>query len=157
MKNDSDTIRLLWPVAIVIMSLVIIIDFSVPGQIESDEIIEVLRERQQYYNAARNYHYSYELITSERQFTVTEGFVNFIGEHEKIEYSVSPLFNEVNWYRLIATNHQGIYPLRILSGLVLPLLTIISIAIAHYYTKRSTTLVFVLEVCLIADLVYLMQ
>ena len=157
MKNDSDTIRLLGSVAFILMSLVVIIDFSVPGQIKSDEIIDVIRERQQYYNAARNYHYSYELITSERQFAVTEGFVNFIQEQEKIEYAVSPLFNEVNWYRLIAINHQGIYPLRILSGLVLPLLTIISIAIAHYCTRRSSTLVFVLEVCLIADLVYLMQ
>ena len=156
MNKHQHKLRVTLYATFVLAALVIIADFILPGRIINDEIIRVERERQQYYNAARNYHYSYKVITNEHQFSVTEDFAGLVQGHEKIEYSVSRIFKEVNWYRLLSSENRAVYSLRIISGLVLPLLTIISIIIAYRYKKNISTLVFVLQVLLIADMIFLM-
>lgn len=140
----------------VLAALVIIFDFVLPGRIINDEIIYIKKEQQQYYNAARNYHYSYKIITSEHQFSVTEDFAELAQNHEKIEYSVSYIFKEVNWYRLFSDENRDTFSLRIISGFVLPLLTIISILAAYRYKKNIGKLVFVLQTILIANLIFLL-
>ncbi len=137
-------------------ALVILVDFVSPGRIINDKIINVQRERQQYYNAAKNYHYSYKVITSEHEFLVAEDFAKLELANKKIEYSVSRIFKEVNWYRLLSSENKSVYSLRIVSGLVLPLLTIISIFVVFRYKKEIGTLVLILQILLIADLILLM-
>ena len=157
MNKLQHKLRLSLYATFVLAALVIIVDFILPGRIIIDEIINVERERQQYYNAARNYHYTYKAITSEHQFWVSEDFAQLVQDHEKIEYSVSRIFKEVNWYRLLSSENKSFYSLRIISGLVLPLLTIISIFVAFLYKKNIGTLVFVLQTLLIADLIFLIK
>jgi len=142
--------------AFTLAALGVLVDFASPGRIINDEIINVQRERQQYYNAARNYHYSYKVITSEHEFLVAEDFAELELVNEKIEYSVSRIFKEVNWYRLLSSENKSFHSLRIVSGLVLPLLIIISIFVAFRYKKKIGTLVFILQILLIADLIFLM-
>ncbi|MCA6074994.1 hypothetical protein [Fulvivirga sedimenti] len=156
MNDHQHKLRLSLYTTFVLAALVILFDFILPGRVVNDEIIDVKRERQQYFNAARNYHYSYKVITSEHQFSVAENFAQLVQDHEKIEYSVSRIFKEVNWYRLLSSENNSFYSLRILSGLVLPLLTIISILVAYLYKKNIGILVFVLQVLLVADLIFLM-
>ena len=139
----------------ILAALVVLVDFASPGRIINDEIINVQRERQQYYNAARNYHYSYKVITSEHEFLVAEDFAELELVNEKIEYSVSRIFKEVNWYRLLSSENKSFYSLRIASGLILPLLTIISIFAGFQYKKKIGTLVLILQILLIADLIFL--
>lgn len=141
--------------AFVLTALVIMVDFILPGRVIIDEIISVKKERQQYYNAASNYHYSYQIITPKHQFSVAEDFAELVHGHDKIEYSVSRIFKEVNWYGLLSSENRAIYSLRIISGLVLPLLTILSIFIAYRFKKNIGTLIFVLQVLMIADLIFL--
>ena len=156
MNDHQHKLRLSLYAIFVLAALVIILDFILPGRVVNDEIIDVKIERQQYFNAARNYHYSYKVITSEHQFSVAEDFAELIQDEEKIEYSVSRIFKEVNWYRLLSSENRAVYSLRILSGLVLPLLTILSILLAYRYKKKMGTLGFVLQVLLVADLIFLM-
>lgn len=156
MNKHQHKLRLLVYATFVLAALVIIVDFVLPGRIINDEIINVKRERQQYYNAARNYHYSYKVITNEHQFSVDEDIAELVQNHEKIEYSVSRIFKEVNWYKLLSSENRAFSSLRIISGIVLPLLTIISILVAYRYKRNIGTLVFVLQTLLIADLVFLL-
>ena len=156
MNKHQHNLRLSLNAAFTLAALVILVDFVSPGRILNDEIINVQRERQQYYNAARNYHYSYKVITSEHEFLVAEDFAELKLVNKKIEYAVSPIFKEVNWYRLLASESKSFYSLRIVSGLVLPMLTIISIFVAFRYKKKIGTLVFILQILLIADLIFLM-
>jgi len=149
-------LRLSLYAAFTLVALVILVDFVSPGSIINDEIIHVQKERQQSYNAARNYHYSYKVITSEHEFLVTEDFAELELVHEQIEYSVSRIFKEVNWYRLLSSESKSFYSLRIASGLVLPLLTIILIFVVFQYKKKIGTLVYILQILLIADLIFLM-
>jgi hypothetical protein len=136
-------------------ALLILVDFVSPGSILNNQIINVEKERQNYYNAGGNYHYSYKVITSEHEFLVTEDFAKLKLEGEKIEYSVSRLFKQVNWYRLRSSDNKSYYSLRIASGLVLPLLVLISIFVAFRFKKKIATLVFILQILLMADLLFL--
>ena len=138
-----------------LVALVIMADLLLPGIVIHDEVIQVEGELQQYYNAASNHHYSYQVITNHHQFSVAEDFAQQVKQKDEIEYAVSPIFHEVNWYRVPSSPNKSVYSLRILSGLALPLLTIISMVLSFLYLKNINTLVFVLQVLLIADLVFL--
>lgn len=139
----------------VFAALVILADLVLPGKIVTDEILDIKRERQQYYNAAGNYHYSYKVITAKHHFWVSENFAELIQENQKIEYSISRIFKEVNWYRLLTSENREIYSLRILSGFVIPLTLIIVIGLGFKYEEKISVLVFVIQVLVIADLIFL--
>lgn len=156
MSNHQDKLRLLIHAIFILAALIVLVDFTLPGRIINDKIIEVKKERQQYYNAARNYHYSYKLHAHQHQFSVAEDFAELIQDEEKVEYSVSRIFKEVNWYRIPSSENKDVFSLRILSGLALPLLTIVPILVAHLYKKNMGILLFVLQVLLLADLILLM-
>lgn len=156
MAKHHHKLRLSLYAIFTLVALVIIVDFGSPGSIIKDEIIKVQKERQQYYNAAGNHHYSYKIITRKHEFSVGEDLAELEFENEKIEYSVSRIFKEVNWYKMPPSRNKSYYSLRIVSGLVLPLLALISILIAFRFRWRIDIPVFVLQVSLIADLIYLM-
>lgn len=141
--------------AFIMAAVIIIADLILPGSVINDEIINLQSERQQYNNAAGNYHYSYKVVTREHQFSVGEDFAGLIKGHEKIEYSVSRLFKEANWFRLFSSEKKAFYSLRIMTGLVVPLLSIISVIVAYSYKKSIGILVLVLQVLLIADFIFL--
>ena len=138
-----------------VIALVIMVDFIVPGTTINEDIIEIKKERQQYYNAAGNYHYSYKIITNKHQFSVEEAFAQSAKGQTKIEYSLSRIFNEVNSYSLPSAKNKSFYSLRIISGLALPILALFSILMMLRYEKKIGILVFVLQVLLIADLIFL--
>ncbi|WP_047420159.1 hypothetical protein [Cellulophaga sp. Hel_I_12] len=155
MKKQEHQLKLLCYAISTLAALVILVDFVAPGSLVNDDIIEVQQVRQNYYNAARNYHYSYKVITNDHSFLVTKDFAALELENKKIEYAVSPLFKEVNWYRLLDSEKKSYSSLRIVSALVLPLLALIAIFLAYGYHKKIGSLVFILQLLLLADLVFL--
>lgn len=154
MTREANKIQLLLYGITVIVSLVILIDFIVPGKVFTEEVIEIEKQRQQYYNAGGNYHYSYKAITSKHHFSVSEGFAKSV-QNKKIKYSVSFIFKEINSYSLLSSENSTIYSFRIVSGLILPLIVIITIAIAYRYKKKISTLIFVLQIILLANFIKL--
>ena len=156
MIKEADKKKLLVYGITLITAFVILIDFILPGKVFTEEIINIEKERQQYYNAARNYHYSYKVVTSKHHFSVSEDFAKYV-QSQKIKYSVSFIFKEVNRYGLLSSKKSSIYSFRIVSGLILPLLVIFTIVVAYKYKKRLSILIFVLQVTLLANLIILMQ
>ncbi len=141
----------------ILTALMIVIDFQLPGRVLLDEVSDVKIEHQQYYNAARNLHYSYRVITSKHNFYVSEDFVDIVRKNRKVKYSVSRLFKEVNHYEVVGkAESKEMYSLRILSGLIIPLLVIIIMEMAYLNEKKFSILIFVIQVILIGDLIYLM-
>lgn len=138
-----------------LIAVIIIIDFTLPGKVFTKDIIAIKKEKQQYYNAAKNYHFSYELTTNKHQFLVTKDFVKSNWKNNKVNYSISLIFKEVNWYKLTTSTIKTYYSLRILSGLILPLLVLTAMAFSYYYKKNIDIFIFVLQALLLADLIYL--
>lgn len=137
-------------------ALVIIADFILPGRTHVDEVISVKKERQQYYNAARNYHYSYRVFTNSHNFSVSEDFAQTVQAKQKIKYRVSILFKEINSYSLITSETKNIYSLRILSGLAVPFMTILILVLRNIYQRRiNGNLVFMIQALLAGDLIFL--
>lgn len=142
---------------VILIALTIIADFAVFGTVFNEDIVDVKKNREQYYNAAKNHHHSYKVITNTNEFSVSEDFASSPWEDQKIEYSVSRVFKEVNWYKLHTAQSKSFYSLRIASGLILPLLTLLAMFLAPRIKKDITIPVFVLQVLLIADLIFLIQ
>lgn len=138
------------------VSLIILMDFVVPGKIINDEIVSLQRERQQYHNAASNHHYSYKVVTNKHEFIITEDITGIELVNKEIEYSVSLVLKEVNWYRLLTSEKKSFSSLRIISGLVLPLMVVACMFVAFRFKKDIGILVFVLQALLIADLIFLL-
>lgn len=138
-----------------LFSIVIIIDFVLPGTLVNDEIKQIKRVQERYYNAGGNSHYSFHLVMQEREFTVAEKFAKHVQVGDQIEYTMSPLFSEVNWYRKPPSTDKSFYVLRLLSGLAIPLFTLLSLALKYRYKMKIDIITFALQVLLLADLVYL--
>ncbi|MEM9829209.1 MAG: hypothetical protein AAF944_01150 [Bacteroidota bacterium] len=139
----------------ILLALVIVLDFSLPGITYTDKVIDIRKELQRYYNAGGNYHYSYRVFTTKHRFSVSEEFAQIVQENQEVQYQVSFLFEEVNSYRLTTSSDKNIYSLRFLSGLVIPLLTIIASVLGYKYRNKVGILAFVSQTLLIADLVFL--
>ncbi|MAN60204.1 MAG: hypothetical protein CMC08_10250 [Flavobacteriaceae bacterium] len=140
-----------------VAALVILADFSLPGTLRNDEIVKVQREKQRYYNAAGNYHYSYKVVTTTDKFLVSETFAKAALIGQDITYTVSPLFSEVNWYRSRAAEGNSYFSLRIVSGLVLPLFLLLALTVAYSRKWKIGSILFILQVLLLADLMYLIS
>ncbi|PRY84323.1 hypothetical protein [Mongoliibacter ruber] len=141
-----------------IASLLILTDFLLPGIQFVKSEFEVKKELQQYFNAAGNSHFSYKVITDNHDFTISEGFAQEILDGQQtIQYRVSQIFQEVNGYGLADSKSTSMHSLRIFSGLILPLFVIITLFISFRKARSLNTLVFVLQVLLIADLLFLIM
>ncbi len=138
-----------------LLTLVILADYLLPGRIVNDQIVELKKELQEYNNAAKNYHYSYRVYTSEHDFSVSEEFAELDLEDGMIEYSISPIFKEVNWYKLVSSEDRSVFSLRMVSGFILPLLVLVSILFSIRSKLKMEILIYVLIAFLIADLIFL--
>lgn len=138
----------------VIISLLIIIDFALPGKVFFDEVVAVKKEYQSYYNASGSSHFSYKLVTKNHDFSVSENFGETVQKNQKIKYTISPLFNEVNTYSLFRSKTKNYYSLRIFSGLACPLLILTIMCVAYKFNKKWSILIGVSQIVLLANLVF---
>ncbi|NRA92463.1 MAG: hypothetical protein HRU26_07210 [Psychroserpens sp.] len=139
-----------------IIAIVIILDLVLPGKTITENIVSFEQDLEQYYNAGGNYHYSFKVKTNNHEFSVSEAFADLNVEGQTIEFSVSRIFNEINWYKLSDSTERFTYSLRTYSGLVLPLAVLISILIAYVFKRHMDLLIYILQILLLADLIYLM-
>ena len=155
--KQRDKLRLSLHGIFIFIALLMLSDFILPGKVFTDEIIQVEKKKQQYYNAARNYHYSYKVNTNKHRFSVSENFARLVQNNQKIKYSVSRIFKEINRYGLLISENSTIYSFRIISGLIIPLMVIIAIGISYKYKHKMSTLIFVLQITLIGNLIILIN
>lgn len=138
----------------ILISLLIITDYVLPGTEFVDTVVAIKKERQQYYNAAGNSHFSYKLVTNKHDFLVSESFARTIKEHQEIRYTTSKLFSKVNSYSSF-TSKSTLHSLRLFSGLIFPLIAVFIMGIAYRFNKKWDILIFVTFVALIVNLVFI--
>ena len=106
MIKNQDKLRLGLYSLFLLAAMIILTDFILPGSVVVEEIIDVKKEKQQYYNAARNYHFSYRVFTRTHNFSITEDFAKEIKNNQQIEFAVSHIFKEINCYRLLNSGNR---------------------------------------------------
>lgn len=156
MKIDSATTKGVSYIISLIAAVVILIDFSLPGQVYLEEIIAMDKIKQNYYNAGGNYHYYYKVSTPRHKLVVGSEFAKST-QLQKIKYTVSPIFGEVNIYQDAFSQDQHIHSLRIATGFVFPLLVISIIVIVMVYPVKINMMVVILQIILLANCIYLMS
>ena len=150
----SLTNRILYGITVLI-SLVVLMDFALPGTRYSEDVVSVSRNKEKYYNAGGNSHNTYQVVTPTRQFSVSKDVATTL-EGNQIDYALSLLFKEVNEYKLATSEKSHLYSFRVVSGLVLPLLVLLALGISYGFKKDLSILVFVLQVLTVGNLVMLL-
>ena len=140
----------------ILISGVIIIDFLLPSELVNDRVVRVDRIRQSHHNASGNSHFSFILVGEHHKFDITENFAHAIDENDEIRYTTSPLFKEVNRFKKVNSIHASYFPLRVISGFVLPLLILLLFAAERIWNWGLKNLQMVLAILLFVDLVYLL-
>ncbi len=154
MTKETNRLQFLLYGITIVLALLILIDFTLPGNVFIEGDVNIKKDRENYYNAGGNSHNTYKVITPNHQFSVSENFAKSV-QDKKIKYSVSLIFKEINRYQLFPSGKNEIYSFRIASGLALPLIVIFTIMIAYFYKKNIDILIFVLQVVLLGDFLML--
>lgn len=92
MNNGRNSLSISIAYFFMLVSLLILTDFLLPGEGITDTVNKVKKEHQDYNNPARNSHFSYRVFTSTRDFSVSKEIASAVNENQKIEYSVSRIF-----------------------------------------------------------------
>ena len=144
-------------IACALISLVIILDFVLSKAPVSEKVTGVQSSLESHNNAGGNSHFSFKIRTENHHFLVSENFALNTKNGDLVKISVTPLFNEVNTVEMVTTGESEIYSLRLISGLFLPLLIIIILALGYKFGSKWSNVVFVFEVLALADLIFLLK
>jgi hypothetical protein len=154
MKNNRISLNLKY--VTILIALVILFDHFYPGKSNETIIQSISANYQPYFNAGGNGHYSYAVSTPAHQFYVREEEADLMEEGQKVSYKTSLIFNEVQVFETSAVKGKK-HSLFIFTGVVIPLLSILVMLASIRYKKSISTLTFVIQVCTIGDLVFLLQ
>lgn len=136
------------------IALIIILDIAIPGERFTEDVLTPDVQTEEYHNAGGNSHKSYFVTTANHQFYISEEFAQSLNT-EKVSYSVSFLFREINNYGLASSSKKFTYSLRVVSGLIIPLLLLLMYSIMHISKKPLSIVISVFQLLLLADLIFL--
>lgn len=155
--KSGQKLKLIFLVVCTLLSLIIILDFSIASAPITEKVVEVGATMESYNNAGGSSHFSFRVRTENHHFSVSESLATSLAEGDTLKLSISPLFNEMNTVQITQTGESEIYSLRLLSGLILPLLIVFVLTLGYKFGSKWSNVVFVFEVLAFADLVYLMN
>lgn len=141
---------------IALMSLLIIVDYFFAADTFTEDVVGINRALEEYNNAGGNYHFSYRIQTRNFSFPVSEAFASQAQQAKQLSLEVSPIFREVNAYEIPQTGEKEVYGLRLLTGLLFPLLALLVMALGYRYKGKLSILIFVVALCAVANLLYLL-
>ncbi|MCH2199210.1 MAG: hypothetical protein MK081_10545 [Flavobacteriales bacterium] len=139
----------------IVISLVILVDYLIPGQEHTAAIERVKTEVQNHSSASGESHNSYRLYTQEIDFSVSDEFARNAKKGEEVHYELSVLFQEVNAYSLSETNNSETYSLRQFSGLIFPLFAIAAMILGMRNKGKYGILFFIVQALVIGNLAFL--
>ena len=141
--------------AFAVVALLIMLDFLLPAPVHEFENFRVISTLEQHHNAGRNTYTAYSIGAGNHTFAVDESFAREVRPEDSIAFAVSRIFKAVNWYKKADAPNKSTHSLRIFSGLLIPLFTLLVMAISAKFKVKLATLVFVAQALLLADLAYL--
>ena len=156
MKTDRKT-ELIFMAICALISLVTILDFILIKGPITENVITVSTTVESHNNASKNFHLSFKIRTQNHHFSVSENIANSVEKGDELSLIITPLFNEVNNVEMTLSGDSEIHSLRLISGLILPLLILSILAFGYKYGSQWRNVVFVFEVLAFANFVYLMN
>ncbi|WP_026464255.1 hypothetical protein [Adhaeribacter aquaticus] len=140
-----------------LLAIAMLIDFIIKGEISVEKIQTINQRKESYHNPAGYYHISWNIQTENHDFNISESFGLQAKQGQEIQVKISPIFKEINSVKNLETGKEEVYSLRIFSGLLLPVVVLITLAIGFKLKEKASTIVFVIEVIIFANLIYLLN
>jgi len=138
-----------------VISLIITLDFSLPGKAHKESIIDINTKHQSYNNGARNSHVSYTVKTKNNALNTSKDFAQNISKGEVVHFTKSLIFGKINRVHNLDKSISEVYSLRWFSGLILPLLVLLILGLHFILKKQNEFLLIICTVGTIGNLVYL--
>jgi len=156
-ERDHQKMKIILYTAFALLALLMLVDFFIPGKVLQSDNIKVFSEQQSYNNAGGNSHQAYFIRTDEHKFWVERDFALLARDQQKLIYSVSRIFKEVNWAYLEKIDVRFRGSLRIISGLIVPIFFLLVGTLGLILKKDLGILLFIFQVLLLANLVFLLM
>lgn len=139
-----------------VICLVILFDTYIPGKSHQSSIKSISINYEQYFNAGGNGHYSFSIVTEDHSFYIDEKEKDNFSKGNNISYRLSPIFNEIQQFE--SESYQGsVSSLRLYTGTLFPILFMLIILLSFKYDERMGIVLFVTQVAIIANLIYLLN
>lgn len=138
------------------LSAIVLADFLIGGSRVEEEIRSVVSSYESHNNAGGGYYYSYQIETEKHHFPVTQRFASTAIAGQTVQLKLSRFFREVNRVKIKETGNTEVYSLRVISGLIFPLLTLFVLALSYKYSSKVSILTFVFQALNLANLIFLL-
>ena len=149
--------QVIFMVIIALIAIIIMVDFKFSSKTINAKVISKERVLENKQSTGRNYYYAKKLVVKDYVIQVSEDFANQTQVDHSLDFDVSLLFNEINKVTNLNTGSSEKYTFRWMTGGVIPFVVLIILWFGYKRRDKLNTLVFVAEVVLIIDFVFLLN
>lgn len=139
------------------VAMVILADFEFSSQTITQEVDSKKNRLENRQSTGRNYYYATHLTAGAYRIPVSEDFGDATKKGHTLTFEKSLLFNEVNRVTNVTTGMSEKFSFRWMTGCIIPLFAIIVLVLGIKKREKLNTLVFVTQVVLLLDFVFLLN
>ena len=139
------------------VAMAILADFEFSSETVTQEVTAKSNRLENRQSTGRNYYYATHLITGDYRIPVSEDFGDATKTGHTLTFNTSLLFNEVNKVTNVNTGDSEKFSFRWMTGCIIPLFAIIVLVLGIKRREKLNTLVFVTQVVLLIDFVFLLN
>ena len=150
-------VQLVFMIVMIGVAMAILADFEFSSQTITQEVDSKLNRLENRQRTGRNYYYATHLITGDYRIPVSEEFGDNTKTGHTLTFNKSLLFNEVNRVTNVTTGMSEKSSFRWMTGCIIPLFAIIVLVLGIKRREKLNTLVFVTQVVLLIDFVFLLN
>lgn len=144
-------------IVIIGLAMVILADFEFSKETLTEEVSSKRWQLENRQSTGRNYYHSAHIFAGGFKIPVSEDFGEQTEEGHIVTFDKSLLFNEVNRITNVDTGLSEKFSFRWMTGCIIPLLAIVIMVIGIKRREKVNTLVFVTQVVLLLDLIFLLN
>jgi len=139
------------------VAMTILADFEFSSQTITQKVDSKSSRLENRQSTGRNYYYATHLISGEYRIPVSEDFGDSTDVGHTLTFKKSLLFKEVNRVTNMDTGESEKFSFRWMTGCVIPLFAVIVLILGIKRREKLNTLVFVTEVVLIINFIFLLN
>lgn len=149
--------QLVFMIVLIGVAMAILADFEFSSETITQEVFSKNYRLENRQSTGRNYYYAAHIQVGDYSIPVSEDFADNTKKGHQLTFNKSLLFNEVNRVTNVDTGESEKFSFRWMTGCIIPLLAIIVFVLGIERREKVNTLVFVAEVVLIINFVFLLN
>jgi len=149
-------IQLVFMILMIGIAMVILADFEFSSETLTERVDSKYKRLENRQSTGRNYYYATHIQAGTYRIPVSEDFGDDTKEGHTLSFEKSLIFNEVNRVTNRDTGLSERFSFRWMTGCIIPLFAIIVLVLGIKRREKLNTLVFVTEVILLIDFIFLL-